>query len=406
MQRRAWMLLCLSCMAPGSVYAGFTHKKRQGTEDDDDQSHSKRAGAHRISKMGAAVAAELHTAMKAVKQHLLLQSPALVYHMDTLESRNALIDALWRGEFVTSLGRFTKMNPMIISLFETLSADSSGGERLKDTIIPRFEGVLAHLTRARSQKRVPIEYAVLSIVFLHYTVPHFIWEAVAKLTRAVLSRSWTVQLCEDALLADPGPPYKTASGLTGAVFDNFMMKIGYGSYATQESKARTFQMTNWASVFLPSTSVPANFNMRTMLGNGGMFRDDLALSDFLDLFSPVNMDIMNNKKQRWSQFLERAIDGTLWSKDAYDSPYPPTRFHWHDPIMDRLQSSYDDVNFELDLMRRSNYHRYSNCIQIGGDGLSYMRLIHRLAQDPQQYLYTTPVVIPRLGAFSPSLPGS
>jgi hypothetical protein len=72
--------------------------------------------------------------------------------------------------------------------------------------------------------------------------------------------------------------------------------------------------------------------------------------------------------------------------------------------MDRLQSSYDDVNFELDLMRRSNYHRYSNCIQIGGDGLSYQRLIHRLAQDPQQYLYTTPVVIPRLGAFTQPQP--
>ena len=89
--------------------------------------------------------------------------------------------------------------------------------------------------------------------------------------------------------------------MTGAVFDNFMMKVGYGSYATHESKARRFEMTNWASVFLPSTSVPANFNIQAMLGNGGMFRDDLALSDFQDLFSPVNMDIMNNKRQRWSQ---------------------------------------------------------------------------------------------------------
>lgn len=405
MQRRAWVLFCLSCMAASSTSTRFTHRKRQNSEGTSEESHPQQEGSHRVRKMAAAVAAEWQAVLRKVHAHLVLQSPALVFHMDNPSGRNALIDALWSGEFVNSMGRFTKMNPLLISLFETLSDDNPGAvPRLKDTLIPRFEGVLSILTRVRSQKRIPIEHAVLSVVFLHYSVRHFVWQAVAKLTRAVMSRSWTVQLCEDALLRDPGPPYKTASGMTGAVFDNFMMKVGYGSYATHESKARRFEMTNWASVFLPSNSVSDNFNIQTMLGNGGMFRDDLALSDFLDLFSPVNMDIMNNKRQRWSQFLDRAIDGTLWTKDVYDSPYPPTHFHWHDPIMDRLQSSYDDVNFELDLMRRSNYHRYSNCIQIGGDGLSYQRLIHRLAQDPQQYLYTTPVVIPRLGAFTQPQP--
>ena len=34
---------------------------------------------------------------------------------------------------------------------------------------------------------------------------------------------------------------------------------------------------------------------------------------------------------------------------------------------------------------------------LGGDGLSYMRLIHRLAQDPRRYLETMPVVVPRIG---------
>ena len=192
--------------------------------------------------------------------------------------------------------------------------------------------------------------------------------------------------------------------MTAAVFDNFMMKIGYGSFATQEFKARTFQMTNWASVFLPAQSVPAPFNIGAMLRDGGIFRSDIALSDFLDLFSPVNQYILDNKRRRWSEFLDRAVAGTLWSKEVYDSPYPPTKFHWHNPIFDRLQSSYEDVNFELDCMRKSDsksdYHKYSDCIQIGGDGLSYMRLIHRLAQDPQQFLHTKPVIIPRLGALS------
>ena len=48
-------------------------------------------------------------------------------------------------------------------------------------------------------------------------------------------------------------------------------------------------------------------------------------------------------------------------------------------------------------MRDSPWHRYSDCIMLGGDGLSFMRLIDRIAQDPRQFLHTTPVIIPRLG---------
>ena len=43
------------------------------------------------------------------------------------------------------------------------------------------------------------------------------------------------------------------------------------------------------------------------------------------------------------------------------------------------------------------FHRFSEGLMIGGDGLSYMRLIHRLAQDPRRYLETTPIVVPRMG---------
>jgi hypothetical protein len=48
-------------------------------------------------------------------------------------------------------------------------------------------------------------------------------------------------------------------------------------------------------------------------------------------------------------------------------------------------------------MRASPYHKYSAAIMLGGDGLSYMRLIDRIAQDPRQFLETVPVIIPRLG---------
>ena len=155
MQRRAWVLFCLSCMAASSASTRFTHRKRQNSEETSEgtnaQSHPQQEGSHRVRKMGAAVAAEWQAVLRKVHAHLVLQSPALVYHMDDPSGRNALIDALWSGEFVTSMGRFTKMNPLLISLFETLSYDNPGAvPRLKDTLIPRFEGVLSILTRVRS----------------------------------------------------------------------------------------------------------------------------------------------------------------------------------------------------------------------------------------------------------------
>ena len=336
----------------------------------------------------------------SIAELMNLWKPAHLYHMDEPISRNELIDFLWTGEYVSAIGRFSAINSEIVSFFEELRLDGSTEvrrSREKTSLWPRFEGVISNLFRARSQKLVPLETAALSVLFLHHQVPHVAWSAVAQMSKCVMSMSWTSVLCDDAVTRDPGPSYPTAKGMTGAVFDNFMMRVGYGSYATQVSSATTLEMTNWASVFLPAAAVPPNFDIDSMLGMGGIFRVDRALSDFLDLFSPIALDLLANKRSRWTNFLNAAAAGVLWSRETYASPYPPTRFHYHPPIVDRLQSSYDDVNFELDLMRSSIFHEYSDCIQLGGDGLSYMRIIHRLSQDPRRFLETKPIIIPRLG---------
>ena len=130
-------------------------------------------------------------------------------------------------------------------------------------------------------------------------------------------------------------------------------------------------------------------------GAGGIFRRDISHRDFVQSFSLFDPDIVANQRSRWSTFLAAAMAGTILDKPAFNSPYPRTHLHLHPPIKDRLQSSYDDVNFELDLIRQ--FHRYSNIIFLGCDGLGYMRLIHRLAQDPQLYLMSTPIIIPQLG---------
>ena len=103
-----------------------------------------------------------------------------------------------------------------------------------------------------------------------------------------------------------------------------------------------------------------------VLGAGGIFKPNLDLEDFLDGFSMHAADIVQNQRYRWRKYLDLAASGaSIWETDQYNSPYPPTRFHFHDPIFDRLQSSYEDVNFEIDLMRRSSFHKFSDALMLG-----------------------------------------
>eukprot|EP00966_Prymnesium_polylepis_P150196 3469389-Prymnesium_polylepis.1 len=99
------------------------------------------------------------------------------------------------------------MNPELVSFFEELRIDDSDipHSRQKTSVWPRFEGVLQILFRARSQKYVSLETAALSVLFLHHGVPQVAWSAVAQMSRIVMSMSWTVELCEDAVQRDPGP---------------------------------------------------------------------------------------------------------------------------------------------------------------------------------------------------------
>ena len=191
---------------------------------------------------------------------------------------------------------------------------------------PRFEGVLTLLFRARSTHLVPLMVAALSIRALHYQTPRRLWDAISRFCRVLMVRSWTERFCDEAIQQDPGAPYETAGGISGAVFDNFTIKVGYGSYATIDSSGEKFDMTNWASVLLPAQSVPAGFSIDAMLGAGGIFRADRRMRDFLDLFSPRGPQIVANQQERWRQFLAAAEAGTMLDKPVYTSPYPQTRY--------------------------------------------------------------------------------
>eukprot|EP00965_Chrysotila_dentata_P240697 6203856-Pleurochrysis_carterae.AAC.5 len=72
---------------------------------------------------------------------------------------------------------------------------------------------------------------------------------------------------------------------------------------------------------------------------------------------------------------------------------PSTHKHLQEPIWDRLQSSYDYLNAALLHIRHDPLHSEFTVVFSGCDGLNYSQLIHRLSQDPIQFLETDPGAI-------------
>jgi hypothetical protein len=68
---------------------------------------------------------------------------------------------------------------------------------------------------------------------------------------------------------------------------------------------------------------------------------------------------------------------------------------YHPPIPYLLQSSYEDVETEVNLLR--THHPNSKILFVGGDGLSINRVNHLINQKPDVYLYQTPLIVPRMG---------
>ena len=340
---------------------------------------------------------------------LRLRKPPFLYHMDSKLEKGAMVDALWTGDYEPAMGRFIRANPDFLRLLDnqcvvaadadaTLPIHSRRPTALQG--LPRFESVLSSIFRWRSQKYVPLETAALSIRFLHYRVPQPAWDSMVFFTRSVMSRDWTEATCELALERDPGPQYETLDGISAAIFDNFTIQVGYGSYATIDKKGERFDMTNWATVNLPRQVAPGCTPQALAAIRGrAMFSTDISLSAFARSFSLVAPDIVANQHERWRNFLQLADAGRLDERPSFNHPFPATHFQWRTPIRDRLQSSYEDVNFEMDLIRRHPDHANTTILMLGGDGLTYMRMIARIAQNPRFYLFNAerPSIVPRLG---------
>ena len=93
-------------------------------------------------------------------------------------------------------------------------------------------------------------------------------------------------------------------------------------------------------------------------------------------------------------FLRAERNGSLLDRPQVPPLWSPHKVY-HEPMFDRLQSSYADVEYELNVMR--NAYLSESILFVAGDGLALMRLNHLLAEKPELYFDQTPFIVPVQG---------
>ena len=136
-----------------------------------------------------------------------------------------------------------------------------------------------------------------------------------------------------------------------------------------------------------------------------MFRTDVSLRAFARDFYLDNVEVRSNREQRWWVFLRAARNGVLLERPSVTGLWKP-HVTYHEPMFDVLQSSYVDVEHELNVMRAASVARGDVFLFVAGDGLALMRLNHLLASKPDIYFDQTPFIIPVQGELAMCEPGA
>ena len=212
----------------------------------------------------------------------------------------------------------------------------------------------------------------------------------------------------DALKELPPLQYPILDGVTAACFDNFTEQMNYSAAHNADTQGQRIDMTNWATLCLPLSSAP-QVNIFNMAGTShksqwgrdprsAMFKNGFDKFSVVDLCHPSHPDIISNQYRRWESAFVEISAGTYFNRPSY-IPNVAHSLYYQDPIEGRLQSSYVDVEAELDIMRDDPRHRHSFFVFVGGDGLAINRINHTLARKAGHYLRNPdrPSVIPVQG---------
>lgn len=118
------------------------------------------------------------------------------------------------------------------------------------------------------------------------------------------------------------------------------------------------------------------------------------MGGFTAKFLISNPEIVANKRKRFTIFLRAAADGTLLERPAVQPAYV-AHLTYHAPMWGVLQSSYEDVEAELNQIRSK--HLDKRILFVGGDGLSILRMNSLLLLHPDLYIDSAPMIIPVQG---------
>ena len=359
-----------------------------------------------------------------------------IYDMDNEQDRQRLASDIWTEPFAGSLVAFREANPELVCI---LSSCISNQSKVTATLVENKErlldGVLLNIIRAQSQKKMPLVTVGLSLLAEANHVTREFHDVISTFFKGALtSETWAEEFMAKARVQRPQPTDPVLKGVLVACFDNLTMNVDYSSYVREGESGFKLDMTNWFSTSIPRFLACTQFDAKHICENGpscfehtclhqplsrsvahntlcslfpaplspvqnGIFRTDVSLSAFCRLFYSDHPDIVANQRTRWERFLRAARNGRLLDRPDVLPRWRPYKTY-QPPMFGRLQSSYDDVEYELTEITQAC--REQQILFLAGDGLALMRLNHLLAAKPDLYIDQTPCVIPVQGARAAS----
>ena len=319
------------------------------------------------------------------------------FNMLDPDDAEQLARQIWLGGYAESLAAVRAANPALVRVIEakvtnTYDRRSSDGHRhMKCRLV---DGILLCTIRAQSKFNMPLVSAGLSILSLANCVPAEFHEAVRRFANGLLTtETWVEDFLVKASRMRP-PPHDTPLKDTAvAVFDNLSMKLNYGSYMVEGASGERKDMTNWFYVIPPAKIAPETFDADRIFREG-IFRKGVSITRFCRLFYLDSPEVKANRSGRWTKYMRAIQNGKHMARPMVKPTWCPHKIY-KEPVWDRLQSSYDDVRFEMNKMRAA----FPNLkiLFIAGDGLSLMRMNHLLKHEHDFYLDSSPATIPVQG---------
>ena len=419
----ATLLFAVACMSAGSGVPGGPSRRRKLGDGASD------AGEVELTEMQS----QSKSWLAAVQP--ISSGGGTIYDMDNEQDKQRLASDIWTEPFAGSLMAFREANPELVCI---LSSCISNQSKVTATLVENKErlvdGVLLNIVRAQSQKKMPLLTVALSLLAEANHVTREFHDVISLFFKGALtSETWAEEFMAKAREMRPQPTDLMLMGVVVACFDNLTMNVDYSSYVREGESGYKLDMTNWFSTPIPRFLVCTQFDAKQICENwpssfehtclAGLAPQWLAclqypLSTFPAPHSPQSRRVSSartsrsprsavyfipttlillpiNQRTRWERFLRAARNGRLLDRPNVLPRWRPHKTY-QPPMFGRLQSSYDDVEYEITEITKACSDQH--ILFLAGDGLALMRLNHLLALKPDQYIDQTPVVIPVQGS--------